>query len=196
MSEGCFYICVNLSTSLLPSTTECIVFRQVPAISWVDHTIECCVIIIKISVLVIILTPQFGKLLLEGLEYRSFDHHESGWSVEDFYKSIHDGSVLGTKVDYETGREHRHFAFVTLPDSVCSLIPHHNLFGITRNREVVSGFDKAHDCFWVEVNIGIYKHEIIAIRLLHETTDGHVTGAVDERFVFGRVEIHLDTFFY
>jgi hypothetical protein len=54
-------------------------------------------------------------------------------------------------------------------------------------------FDETYNSLGVEVNVSIYEHEVFTICLLHESTDGNITGAVDEGFIFGGIEVELDT---
>jgi hypothetical protein len=81
MTEGCIYICVNLSISLLPTTTEGVVLTEIPTISWINHTVEAGVIVIKVPILVIIFAPQFWELILEGFEHRALDDHKTRGSI-------------------------------------------------------------------------------------------------------------------
>jgi hypothetical protein len=196
MTKGRVHICVDFPTRLLPSTTECVVFTEIPTIRRVNHTVEACVIVVKVPILVIILTPKFRKLLFQGFEDGTLDDHKPGRSVENLYEPVRDGSVMGTKINDETRGKHGHVALVTSPNGIRSLIPHDNLFGITRNRKIVFRLYETHDCGGIKVDIGIYEHKIFAVRFLHKATYGHITGTVDEGLVFCGVEIQLNTFFY
>ena len=180
VTESRIHIRVNLTTRLLPPSTKGVVLREVSAVTWVDHTIECCVVIIKVSVLVIIFTPEFRELLFQGFKYGTLDNHKPCGSVENLYESVRDGSVLGAEINDETRGEHRHVPLVPPFHSLGSLFPHDNLLGVARDGQVVSGLYESHDGGWVEMDIGVDKHEIFTICLLHESTDGYVTSAVDE----------------
>ena len=97
------------------------------------------------------------------------------------------------KVDKKTRGEHGHVTFVAILDGIRSLVPHDHLFWVTRNGEVMPRFDETYNSLGVEVNVSIYEHEVFTICLLHESTDGNITGAVDEGFIFGGIEVELDT---
>src|SRR6056300_1833191 len=140
-------------------------------------------VVIKVSVLMVILTPQFGKLFFEGLEDGAFNHHETCGSIENLNEAILDGTIVRSKVDDETRREHGHVTFVPLLDSICSLVPHDNLLGVARDGEVMTRFDETYDSLGVKVNVSIYEHEVVTISLLHETTYGVIAGAVNEGFI-------------
>src|SRR6056300_1451257 len=150
-------------------------------------------VVIKVSVLVVILTPQFGKLFLEGLEDGAFNHHETGGSIENHNEAILDGTIVRPKVDDETRGKHGHITFIPLLDSICRLIPHDNLLGVTCDREVMTRFDETHNSLRVKVNVVIYEHEVVTVSLLHESSDGNITGAVKKGFILGGIQIHLNT---
>src|SRR6056300_516998 len=81
VTESCVHIRINFTTRLLPTTTECVILGEISTVTWVNHTIESCVIVIKVSVLMVILTPQLWKLLFESLENGAFNHHETRGSI-------------------------------------------------------------------------------------------------------------------
>src|SRR6056300_200221 len=193
VTESCVHIRINFTTRLLPTTAECVVLGEVSTVTWVNHTVKSCVIVIKVSVLMVVLTPQFGKLLLKGLEYRASNHHETCGSIENLDKSILNRAVVRSKVDNETRREHGHVTFISLLDSICSLIPHDNLLGVACDREVMTRFDETYNSLGVKMDVGIYEHEVVTVSLLHESSDGNITGTVNEGFILGGIQIHLNT---
>jgi hypothetical protein len=150
-------------------------------------------VFIKVSILVVIFTPQFRKLLFKGLEHRPLNDHETRGSIENFDKSVLNGAILGSEVDNEARGKHGHVAFIPILDSIRSLIPHDNLFGIAGNREVVTGFYKAYNSFGIKVDVSVDEHEVLTVSLLHETTYRNITGTMDERFIFSRIKEQLNT---
>ena len=56
--------------------------------------------------------------------------------------------------------------------------------------------NETHDGGWIEMDICVDKHEVLAIRLLHKPAHAHITRSVNERFVFCRVDHELSVACY
>jgi hypothetical protein len=100
MTQCRVYIGINLTITLLPPSAKGVVFGQVPTVRGIDHTIKACMVVIKVSILVIILAPKFRKLIFETFENVPLDAHEARGTIQDFYKSIFNGPMLSTKINH------------------------------------------------------------------------------------------------
>jgi hypothetical protein len=184
------------SAHLLPPATKGVILREVPSGHGVNHAIEARVVLVEIAILVVIHAIELGKVLLHALEHISLNHHKPRGSVENLHESIFNGSRVSTKVNHETRCEHRRVAIVPGRKALTSLVPHHNLLGVTRNRNVVTRVYETHDRLWVKVDVGIHKHKEVRVRLLHKSTHGNVTRAVHQTLILGRVEQELNLFLH
>jgi hypothetical protein len=184
------------SAHLLPPATKCVILREVPSGHWVNHAIEARVILVEIAVLMVIHAIKLGKVLLHALENISLNHHKPRGSVENLHESIFNGPRVSPKVHDETRCEHRGVSVVARRKAVTSLVPHHNLLGVARDRNVVTRVYETHDRLWVKVHIGIHKHKKVRVRFLHKSTHGNITRAVHQTLILGRVEQKLNLFLH
>jgi hypothetical protein len=56
----------------------------------------------------------------------------------------------------------------------------------------VTRLDESDNRLGLKVDIGIYKHKVLGIILLHKPTNGNISGAVDEALILSRVNVQLD----
>jgi hypothetical protein len=186
----------DFSAHLLPPATKGVILREVPSGHGVNHTVEARVVLVEIAILVVIHAIELGKVLLHALENISLNHHEPRGTVENLHESIFNGPRVSPKVDHETRCEHRGVSIVPGRQALLGLVPHDNLLGVARNRNVVTRVYETHNRLWVKVNVGIHKHKEVRVRLLHKSTDRNVTRAVNQTLILGRVEQKLNLFLH
>jgi hypothetical protein len=192
VTEGRSDVGVDLPPDLLPPAAEGVILGQIPLITRVDHAIEARVVVIEVSVLVVVLTPQLREGVLQFFEHLPLDHHETCGPIQNFDETVDDLPGLRAEIYDEGGGEHGHRSVVALLDRFFRLVPHDDFLRITRATDVVRGLHETHDCFRVEVDVRVDEEEKVGVGLLHESTDGDVSRAMDQGFVFCSVDVELN----
>ena len=195
MAEDGHAIGVNLPAHLLPTATEGVVLRQVPARLGVDHAIENGKILLKVTILVVIHTLELWVPLVHLCEHVTLDEHEAGGTVQNLREPIHNLSILILEIHHEGCRDPSKVPTrPTTLEVLIDTVPHHTLLGITGHRNLVVRLDETDNGFWIEMNVGINEQKVRSLwALLVEPSDGQVTGTVHKGLVLRRIKHHLYT---
>ena len=189
VTQGRHTVCMDLTTHKLPATAECIVLGQVPLGHWIDHTIENCHIVSQGSAVLVVVdaAQSVPVVVVHLLDNLTLDEHKPGWAVEHLSKPLDERSILILEIQNQTRTDSRWVAVVTRLDGVGSLVPHNRLFGICRDRNVMTRIYESHDRLWVEMDVGIDKHEVILLILQKEARDRQIARPLNQRLIFGCV---------
>jgi len=160
-------VCENLTIHLLPTTTECVILRQVSTVHGVYHTIEHGTVILEIAILVVILTVEFRVMCVHAFDDVTLNHQEPGGTVKHLDESVCDWRILVLEVHDERCR--RLVEVLTSGDSLFRLFPHNNLLGVDGTRHVVTRRQETQDGFRLELNVGVDEQKVRRIRLLNES---------------------------